>query len=151
MAPLDLEELIRDALTATSQLFKDRAVELDTDLAPVPGVVGDHDRLTQVVFYLLSNAVKFCDADHGEIRVTLKSEGGRAAIEVADNGIGIPLDQQDSIFLQFHQVHDQGTGKPGGTGLGLTVARAIVDAHGGQMGLESSSGQGSRVWFRLPL
>lgn len=108
----------------------------------------DERRIQQVVFNLMSNAVKFTDAG-GTITVTVRCEDERAKVEITDTGIGIPNDRIPHIFDRFRQENPVDTRKHGGLGLGLSIVKTIVDLHGGKVEVESEVGKGST--FRLIL
>ena len=151
METLDLRRVVTDAITATSQLFKDRQVSLEQrSPEQVTPVLGDYDRLMQVVINLLSNAVKFSAETEGVVRVGIDSEAERVRLWVADNGPGIPATEHERIFEQFHQVSGKHSGKPTGTGLGLAISRRIVEFHQGHIGVESEPGHGATFWIELP-
>jgi signal transduction histidine kinase len=112
-------------------------------------VLADRARLSQVVRALLSNAVKFTDAGHIQIR-SVRS-GRFARIEIKDCGIGIAAEDQQKLFRAFQRIEGPSRrGRPG-TGLGLAICRRIVVAMGGDIGLESTPGRGSLFWFTVPL
>lgn len=122
--------------------------EVEKDL---PMVMGDADRLMQVITNLLSNAVKFT-GQKGNIRIAARSAGNEIQVSVEDNGIGIPEDQRQEIFSKFKQGGNVLTGKPKGTGLGLPICKVIIHAHGGMIWAEGrAAGQGSRFVFTVPL
>ena len=112
-------------------------------------VVCDSLRLRQVLSNLVGNAVKFTPAG-GRIIVRAKKEGDRVTCEVTDTGIGIPENQAGNIFGRFTQVDMTDSRQAGGLGLGLYVAKALVEAHGGEIGVRSTPGQGATFWFTLP-
>ncbi len=118
-----------------------------------PRVAGDPERVTQVLRHLLSNAVKF--TDQGSLRVTGRIEPGPCRylrLEVADTGVGIASDKLGQVFDLFAQADGSNTRRFGGTGLGLTLSRHLVQGMGGQIGIESDGpGRGTRAWFTLPL
>lgn len=148
---LDLGALIQDAINATSQLFKDKAVDLQISLGEERVMcIGDHDRMTQVVINLLSNAVKFCPDQGGRVAILLRPYLNRWHIKVTDNGPGIDADQHTLIFEKFHQVNDSHAGKPKGTGLGLAISEKIVVHHRGRIWVESEIGEGATFIVELP-
>lgn len=114
-------------------------------------VLGDEDKLTQLIVNLLSNAIKFCDTEEGKVYLNLKKEGRYAVIEVADNGHGISVDDQEKVFEKFMQIKTPGISKPRGTGLGLYICKQIVDAHRGQIKVSSELGKGSVFTVRIPM
>jgi signal transduction histidine kinase len=120
-------------------------VELvDETAAPLP-VIADPDRVVQVLSNLLGNAVKFTEAG-GRVAVRANTYGAEQWFEVSDTGVGIPLEQQEHVFDRFRQVGRDRRG----VGLGLPIARGIVEAHGGRIWVESELGEGSRFYFTLP-
>lgn len=149
-APVDMAALIRGAVQSSMGLFRDRAVRVDLDLPEVPVVMGDADRLVQVMVNLLSNAAKFAPSPGGVVRVSLRRDGDALVVRVADNGPGVPPADQAAVFEKFRQVGDAAT-RPPGTGLGLPISRQIVDNLGGRMWLESEAGRGACFAFSLPL
>ena len=148
---LDLRELMKDSVTAVSQLFNDREVKLDHRL-PVEAALAnvDRDRIIQVIINLLSNAGKFCESGKGRALIHLSKDGHQYRVEVRDNGPGIPRDQIVNIFEKFHQVSDDQKGKPKGTGLGLSISQKIVEYHGGKIWVESELGKGTTFAFSIP-
>jgi signal transduction histidine kinase len=123
--------------------------KLDIEIPPTPLTVhGDPHRLAQVVGNLLSNAIKY-SPEGGTVHVVAEQENGMVRVSVRDEGLGIPEDQQERVFLKFFRGDAPASGIPG-TGLGLTIARSVVEAHGGSMNFESDSGEGSVFWLELP-
>ena len=149
-APVDMAALIRGAVQSSMGLFRDREVAVDLDLPEVPPVMGDADRLVQVMVNLLSNAAKFAPSPGGRVRVSLRQTGEALEVRVADNGPGVPLADQAAVFEKFRQAGDAAT-RPPGTGLGLPISKQIVDNLGGRMWLESEPGRGACFAFSLPL
>ena len=113
-------------------------------------VVGDPGRLRQVLANLLGNALKFTDSGEIGVRVELLSEATnviQVRFTVHDTGIGIPADQTSRLFESFTQVDGSSTRRHGGTGLGLAISKQLVDLLGGEIGVASEPGEGSRFWF----
>lgn len=148
-SPVDMPELLSQALQTMQETFRERGVQLRLDAQPTPTVMADADRITQVVINLLSNAVKFAPRQTGVVDVRLRAAQGGVTVEVQDNGPGIAPDQQDMVFEKFRQVGDEAY-RPGGTGLGLPISRQIVEHFGGRMWLTSTLGQGACLAFYLP-
>ena len=147
---VNLGEIVAEAVSATSQIFKARGVRVETTAAQVPTVLADRDRVMQVMLNLLSNAAKFSPEGHGRVEVRLREEGGAVRVDVRDNGVGISPEHQGVIFEKFRQVGDTLTEKPPGTGLGLAICRQIIDHFGGRLWVESAPGRGSVFSFALP-
>lgn len=112
-------------------------------------IEADPNRMSQVITNLLSNAIKYT-GDGGRIRIEVKDNGENAAILVEDNGIGIPSEELDLIFERFYRADRSRSRKTGGAGIGLTIAKSIVEAHDGSLSAESPEGQGSRFTVTLP-
>ena len=149
---LDMREVIEDATTALSQIYKERGIGLTADLPEsLPVVYADRDRIFQVVLNLLSNAANFCDKPESLVRVSVIAEDTALRIEIADNGIGISAADQGIIFEKFRQVSDSTSGKPQGSGLGLAISREIVQHYKGRLWVVSTPGLGSTFSFTLPL
>jgi signal transduction histidine kinase len=112
-------------------------------------ICADEGRLVQVLVNLLGNALKF--SPEGSI-VTVALEDSEASLElsIVDHGPGIPAEYLEKVFDRFRQVDSTDATVRGGSGLGLAIAKAIVQAHGGEIGVKSTLGQGSTFWFRIP-
>jgi hypothetical protein len=149
---VNLKELIEEAAAAVGPVMAENRVKLTLDLPQsVRAVTADRDRLTQVLLNLISNAVKFCDRQAGQITIALRELTGALQVDVADNGPGIPRQQQDLIFEKFRQGGDSLTEKPQGTGLGLPISRQIVTHLGGRLWVQSEPGRGATFSFTVPL
>jgi signal transduction histidine kinase len=116
----------------------------------MPPVHGDYERLRQVLSNLVSNAIKY-SPEGGTVRIGARAEGERAIAYIADQGIGIAPEEQEQIFQRFYRVDNRLRRETQGSGLGLYLTRAIVEAHGGRIWVESQLGRGSRFLFTLPL
>jgi len=149
---IDMREVLEDAVSAVSQLFKERGIEVTLELPhKAPAILADRDRLMQVMLNLLSNAAKFCERAPGMVTVALAEQSGFLRVEVRDNGIGIGPADQELIFEKFRQAGDTLTGKPQGSGLGLHISRRIIEHFGGRMWVTSRPGEGACFSFTLPL
>ena len=145
---VDLNDLLAAQITLYSA--QSGAHQLHLDPADDPLVVyGDRDRLAQVIGNLLSNAIKY-SPDGGDVTVNASLVGDEAWIWVRDEGLGIPFDHQEQIFTKFFRGDVGRERGISGTGLGLVLARQIVEAHGGHIGFESEEGAGSTFWLHLP-
>jgi signal transduction histidine kinase len=107
-------------------------------------------RVVQVLNNLLGNAIKFTP-EGGRVVVRTSAEAGFLRCEVADTGVGIAAEDQPKLFQRFSQLDMSNTRSAGGAGLGLSIVKAIVNAHGGEVGIHSEPGQGATFWFTLPL
>ena len=144
--PVALQECLTSAAKSCEGLAKERGLSLSTDLPPSPvTVVGDRDRLYQVFINLLINAIKF--TERGGIRVNLTDQGEAAQVDITDTGRGIPPEDMERIFDKFERV---GPANQDGSGLGLPIARGIIELHHGRIWAESTISQGSRFIVRLP-
>ncbi len=148
---IDLRALLKQAVTATGELFREKGatVELHLPSGDVPRLRADEDRLTQVVMNLLSNAAKFVPAGQGRVNVRLLHDAHGVTVEVQDNGSGVPPAQREVIFEKFRQG-GEASHRPQGTGLGLPISRQIVQHFGGQLWIDSRPGPGSCFVFFLP-
>jgi signal transduction histidine kinase len=145
---IDLSKLLEGQVVLYSAQSDRHVLELDTDEGCI--VFADRDRLAQVVGNLFSNAIKY-SPDGGVVHIEARCAGARVRVTVHDDGMGIPLVQQRQIFTKFFRGDAGRRLGIGGTGLGLALARDIVEAHGGRIGFESLEGRGSTFWFDLPL
>jgi signal transduction histidine kinase len=145
---VELNELLSTQVTLYSAQSDTHELRFQAAGEPL-AVRGDRDRLAQVIGNLLSNAIKY-SPEGGVVEVTTEAIGDEAWIWVRDEGLGIPRAHQEQIFTKFFRGdvgHELGIA---GTGLGLVLARQIVEAHGGQLGFESEVGRGSTFWLQLP-
>ncbi len=146
--PAVLFEGVVQLLTPQAQ-EKHLALRFSADPSVPAGALMDDTRVRQVVLNLVSNAVKFTSV--GGVSVALSVRHGSAIrCEVSDTGPGVPPDRLDRLFRRFSQVDASTTRVHGGTGLGLAICKGLVEAMGGEIGVESSVGHGSTFWFELP-
>lgn len=148
---VDLRKIVAAASAVVAPTAELRNLDLAVDLPeePIP-FLGDRDMLERVVINLVGNAVKFTP-EQGRVAVTLRTEDHDAVIAVADTGIGIPQQEQERLFSRFFRSSLAQEQAIPGSGLGLSIAHAIVEQHGGTMGVESEPGEGTTFRVRLPL
>jgi signal transduction histidine kinase len=147
--PLSLRELVAQAVSAAAPTAHDRKIDLTFSCRDGGDVVGDEQRLAQVVDNLLSNALKFTPPG-GSVSVTLLKDGDTVLVEVADTGFGISADEQQRLFTRFFRTQAAMKRAIQGTGLGLSIAKAIVEGHGGTISVESVEGEGATFRVALP-
>lgn len=148
--PVDLSSLVQSLVDDFQVTAHQAEVKLETEIAPdLPLISGDSIRLRQVIENLLNNALKFTPAD-GTVTVRIDQVGPNVALEVNDTGIGISPEHLERIFERFYQVDGSSTRRYGGTGLGLALVKEVVEAHGGQVTVESKVGEGSTFRIILP-
>lgn len=156
MQPLDIGDLVKESVTNFQQRFQDKGLSMSVEVeASLPQIMGDRDRLLQVISNLLSNALKFTET--GSVTCVVKQESHslqdtspKIIVSVSDTGIGISEADSPQVFEKFKQVGDLLTGKPQGTGLGLPICKEIITHHGGKIWFESKPEQGSNFSFTLP-
>ena len=146
--PVDLAELVRSAVETMRERLPE-SVSLTAAIANGAAVVGDRDRIEQVLVNLIDNAVKY-SPDGGSVTVSTGPSEIGVRIEVVDEGIGIPLSEQGSVFEKFYRADPNQRAGPGGTGLGLYISRELVRRMGGTIGVRSQPGRGSTFFFELP-
>ncbi len=149
-ATIDVGQITEAIINRLQVVAIKKGVTLDTDVRAVPNIVGDGDRLAQVITNLLSNAIKFTPSG-GCVWVRVSGQRGGVEINIRDSGIGIPPQELSRIFERFYQV-DKARGPERGTGLGLAISREIIQAHGGEIRAASGgAGKGTSFSVWLPL
>jgi signal transduction histidine kinase len=170
-APCDLAALVYEHLEGLRVAAPNRSIRLQLPASGEPILVeADAERIGQVVANYVTNALKYAPSDRPVdvgLEVDLAAHGGRARVTVCDTGPGIPKEERAQVWELFHRapeasVHGAAPGRTGGggthrgvpngsLGLGLYISKAIIEAHGGQVGVKSAVGEGSTFWFTLPL
>lgn len=149
--PVSVVDVINQTILKLQGYAHQQQVKVVTNLAAtIPVIIGDSHRLEQVLNNLIGNAIKFSPANE-QILITAELGNDEVRVSVKDNGIGIPAEALESIFSRYYQVSNRSHRSPMGTGLGLHIAKQIVEAHGGKIWAESETGQGSVFTFTLPL
>jgi signal transduction histidine kinase len=149
-APLAVETLLREAYEGAKVIADKQKVEFAVTVEPgLPMVKGDEAKLLQVLSNLVGNALKFTP-DGGEVTISAQAADGMVAISISDTGVGIPQDEIPHLFEKFKTFRTASDRRVRGSGLGLYIARAIVEAHGGTISVESEQGKGSTFVFTVP-
>ncbi|HSB90478.1 MAG TPA: ATP-binding protein [Anaerolineales bacterium] len=150
LATVDPAVLVDQVLARSKEKADKAGVGLERQLGEsLPTLMADPDRLGWVLFQLVDNGVKFTPSG-GHVVVRVQREARGVRLEVEDNGIGIPVERSREIFEPFHQLDGSPTRRYGGTGLGLALAKLILDAHGAELTFESQVGGGTVFRFVLP-
>jgi len=146
---MNLNELLVDSVDAARPEADQKGIHLSLRVESVVECSGDPQRLAQVFDNVISNAIKYT-GEGGRVDVELTQDGGRALIQARDTGIGISPEDQQELFVRFYRASNATSRGIPGLGLGLTIVKAIVDAHGGSVSLESKDGAGTTVRIELP-
>ncbi len=147
--PFCLSSVCRAAIDNSQSKADAKSIALILDSLPdLPYVQGDEEKISWVILQLLDNAIKFTP-NGGNVSIHLEMEDDNVQLAVTDTGIGIPSDRLDEIFEPFHQLDGSSTRKYGGTGLGLSLASKIMEAHGRKIFVASHPDQGSEFRFSL--
>ncbi|MBI3974152.1 MAG: cache domain-containing protein [Chloroflexi bacterium] len=148
--PTDLRQVVESTVTTIQPLLDEKGQRVVVEIpAALPAVHTDERRISQVFANLLSNAAKYGPRDD-RVVVSASSSNGRVLVRVTDHGPGIPLPEQGELFERYFRAASSARSSPG-TGLGLAISKAIIEAHGGSVGLESVPGKDTTVWFTLPV
>lgn len=145
-----VEEVIQLTMATVEPMLKDGRVRLVRDITPdIPQLNTDREKLKQIILNLLSNAAKF--TEQGEIKVSASRQNGSLKLAVSDTGIGMKKEALDHIFDEFRQAEKSTASKYGGTGLGLAIVKRLVNLLGGEIGVESEIGKGTKFTISLPI
>ncbi len=150
---VDVKSLVETSLEMIAALIKvnQAELEIDSSLGDIGQVYVDRLKIQDVIENLVENAIKFNDKKEKRVKISGRSLDDKfIQMEIADNGPGIPSEEHEKIFQKFYQVEEYFTGKIEGIGLGLALAKRLVEAHGGKIWIESKLRQGSTFYFTLP-
>ncbi len=148
-APVDLNELVQATTTGFEKQARDKGISISMSIPEgLPKVLGDHDRLEQVMVNILDNAIKYTHSG-GRVSVTAGKVDGAVRVDVKDTGIGIPADDIPRIFERFYRVDKARSRELGETGLGLAIVKHIIQGHNGKLQVESLPGKGSTFSFTI--
>ena len=149
---LSLADLFQAITTRLSRQFADKGVRLKTELtADLPEIWADADRLNQVLFNLVGNALQYTP-EGGQVTITARRQGDEVQVSVLDTGIGISAEHLPHVFDRFYRADRSRSRGSGGSGIGLTIARHLIEAHGGRIWADSPGlGKGSTFIFTLPV
>jgi signal transduction histidine kinase len=146
----NLQSLIDPILERSQPKAEQAGVSIEWDYTEdLPDLMVDRERLSWALYQLVDNAIKFTPAE-GKVRITAEANELGVQLKVIDTGIGIPEHRIEEIFEPFHQLDGSATRRYGGAGLGLSLAKMIIEAHGAELKLESKEGQGTVFHFVLP-
>ncbi|MDP3730366.1 MAG: sensor histidine kinase [Candidatus Omnitrophota bacterium] len=146
----DINDAVKEVCQTMEHLTKEKNLELATDLAAdIPKAEFDRDRIIQVLMNLIGNAVKF--THEGSIKVKTSKEGDIVKVSIRDTGIGVKEEDMPQLFKKFTQIEKGLERRSGGTGLGLTISKEIIEKHGGKIWADSKPGEGTVFYFTLPL
>lgn len=145
---VEANAVVTRAVESVAAVAARHGIRIDVSIAEV-AVWADPNRIVQVLVNFLANAIKFSPGA-SVVTVSVVPEESRVGFFVQDHGRGIPESHRAAIFERFHQVEGSDARRKGGTGLGLAICRAIIEQHGGSIGVESDPGSGSTFWFRIP-
>jgi two-component system sensor histidine kinase ChiS len=149
LRPIEMRVVADVVLTLSRPLLGKKKIEILNNIPAEPAVNADENRLQQIFYNLIGNAVKFTEA--GKIELSGEVQGGFVLVKVCDSGIGIPADKVGVIFNSFEQGDGSTARQYGGTGLGLSITKQLVELHGGKISVESTVGVGTCVTFTLPV
>lgn len=147
---MSINDVAKEAMIMQEPFAKEKEINVVTDLAELPSVVGDSERLRQVIGNLMNNAIKFSD-NGSEVLIGSKREGDKVLFRITDYGVGISEEDKEKLFKPFSQIDSSMGRKRGGSGLGLAIAKGIIQAHNGDIRVESEPGKGSTFYFTIPL
>ncbi|MCR8925173.1 HAMP domain-containing histidine kinase [Priestia megaterium] len=150
MMPFDITAAVQKVMESVETLAISKHIDLQLDTPENLVVTGDQERLTQLIYILLDNAIKYT-TPHGNVNIQVVQHGSECILKVRDTGVGIHPDEKDRIFDRFYRADKSRSRQMGGHGLGLAIAKWIVETHKGKIDVESEQEKGSTFTVRLPM
>jgi signal transduction histidine kinase len=151
LQPVSIDAIITDCVDSLRPTVQNKAMTVINEVTDsIPQVVGDRGRLRQILINLIGNAVKYTPPE-GWVKISAEARGEFLRVAIQDNGLGISPEDQIHVFDRFYRVRRPETDSIEGTGLGLAIVKSLVDAHEGQIGVESRLGEGSTFFVTLPM
>ena len=148
--PVDLKRIVEQTITALFPRINEKGIRIRTEIpSDLPRIIVDPERIGQVLRNLLTNAIAYTP-DHGQIVVNVEPNPQSLSVRITDSGPGIEAQHIPLVFERFYRVDVSRTRLTGGAGLGLAIVKQLVQAHGGEVGVDSIIGQGSTFWFSIP-
>lgn len=145
----NLREDVEQIIAGLKSQYKKKAIDIKNELSHDLSINGDKPRIQEVLINLIDNAIKF-NREKGVIKIYNKEENNALRVIIEDSGIGIPEKDISRIFERFYRVDKSRSRELCGTGLGLSIVKHIIELHGGNVGVESTEGLGSKFWFTIP-
>ena len=146
---INLKEFLQEICSDIAILCKEKRLELQTHLVRQVQIKGDRKSLQRMFFNILNNAIKYTEKG-GKIRIALKEKKRMVEVSISDTGVGIPKDSLPYIFERFYRVDKARSHREGGSGLGLSICKHIIDIHKGQINVNSQIGKGSTFIIKIP-
>ncbi len=149
--PTDLEKLVKEVIKELQPTIKDKKIKITAKITKnLPKIKVDPSLIREVYKNLLTNAIKY-SPEKSEVKISLTKKKKDIVSQIDDQGIGIPLDQQEKVFTKFFRADNVTQHETDGTGLGLYLVKSILNSSGGKVGFSSKENKGSSFWFSLPL
>ena len=147
---INLNDAVKEVIKMQEPFAEEKNIKVSAKLAELPNIIGDAERLRQVIGNLLNNAIKFSE-NSADVVVKTEREDENVLFSVTDYGIGISKDDITKLFKPFSQIDPSFRREHGGTGLGLAIAKGLIQAHNGELWVESEQGKGSTFFFSIPI
>ena len=147
---MSINDAVKEAIKMQEPFADEKGIKIVARLAELPAIVGDSERLRQVISNLVNNAIKFSEKAT-DVLVETQRVGEAVQFSITDYGTGISEEDKEKLFKPFSQIDSSMSRKRGGTGLGLAIAKGIIHAHNGKIWVESELGKSSTFYFSIPI